>query len=628
MVEKHEIFKIGIQDQYRVLFPTPFEEEYPDGEYTLKEKYDTSVLHPFFCAVKGGTEDIKIQLDLSLKDEEHRITVNSDGIKVTYGTEQALYRAITSVRQLIVYGEGKKVPFANIFDKPSFNYRGYEVCRTLNRMSLKWLKRLADYLSELRYNAIELFIENGPEGFVYEQFPEVEPHPDDLTPEEMREFDRYCTERHIMLMLDTNCFGHLGRWFDIDKYRHLEIRDETVDTSASDGTLLDVNTVGARTGSLNILHPEARNFVVKLFDSYIPTSSAELVSVGLDEAFGLGKFQLKDICDEKGKEQVMLDYTHEIVDLVRERYGKRSFICTDMYRDLSPEDRAKFYRMLPKDAITREWGFETMNIHIIDELCRTKYENGVDYVSVTYSGTRGAFTGRFNAAVNNMRSSAEIAQKYGAFGYVVAIWNAEAYAWELVPAAVGAQYAWNVGHKQHGGWTKEYYVRNAQAYVDKYVFGGVKASREICNLANAYQLEPEYSACGTILHLMTNHPLSQKIKTNFYDIREVYDEFHIDNIIEYVNKCVKRIEAIDFPKLYKDEILNDAKALILAAELMRVRITDKVTRAKAEEMHKMHDVIVSFFKEFKREQGYTDTHHFLEPRFAARMKELDEYIVD
>ena len=48
MVKKNEIFNIGIQDQYRVIFPTPFEEEYPDGEYTLKEKYDTSILHPFW----------------------------------------------------------------------------------------------------------------------------------------------------------------------------------------------------------------------------------------------------------------------------------------------------------------------------------------------------------------------------------------------------------------------------------------------------------------------------------------------------------------------------------------------------------------------------------------------------
>ena len=269
-----------------------------------------------------------------------------------------------------------------------------------------------------------------------------------------------------------------------------------------------------------------------------------------------------------------------------------------------------------------------MNIHLIDEMSRTRAEQGFDVISVTHSGTYGTFTGRFNAGVNNMRSSAEIAQKYNGYGYVVATWSCDAYTWELIPAAVGAQYAWNVGHRQHGGWTKEYYVRNAKAYVDKYMFGGVKASREICDLANAYQLEPEYSACGTILKLMLSHPLEEKIKTNFYDIREVYDEFYIDNIIDYVNKCIKRIQAIDFPAIYKDEVLAGANSIILAAELMRIRITDKVTRKKAEEMHKMTKCVLDYCKEYKKEQGYVGTEHIVEPLFSARDKEIDNYIID
>ena len=628
MVKKNEIFNIGIQDQYRVIFPTPFEEEYPDGEYILKEQYDTSVLHPFFCAVKGGTEDIKIQLDLSLKGEEHRITVDSDGIKVTYGTEQALYRAITSVRQLIVYGEGKKVPFANIFDKPSFEYRGYLVCRTRNRMTLKYLKRVADYISELRYNAMELFIQNSPKGFVYEKFPEIEPHPDDLTADDIRELDAYCAQRQLKLVPSINCFGHLGGWFELENYKHLEVRDTTVEMKSDAGVLLDVNDVGARTGSLNILHPEARDFIIKLFDSIIPCFSTDIFEVGLDEACGLGKYQLKDICDEKGEVEVFAEYANEIVELVKERYGKRVIYYSNLLKDYTPQECNRYLPMFPQNAVMGEWGFETMNIHLIDEFCRTRHENGFDFVSVTYTGTYGTFAGRFNAAVNNMRSSAEIAQKYDGYGYVVANWSCDSYAWEFVPVAIGAQYAWNVGHKQHGGWTKEYYVRNAQAYVDKYVFSGAKAAREICNLANTYQLEPEYSACGSILKLMMSHPLSEKIKTNFYDVREVYDEFYIDNIIEYVNKCVKRIEAIDFPKLYKDEILNDAKAIIIAAELMRVRITDKVTREKAEEMHELTKSVLNYCREFKKEQGYVGTEHILEPLLSARDKEVDDYIVD
>lgn len=611
MVKKNEIFVTGVQDQYRVIFPTPQFEEYPDGEYALKEKYDTSVHHAFCMANKGGNADIKISVDSSLEGEEHKITVDSEGIKIEYATDEGLYRALTSVRQLIIYGEGKTVPFANIHDKPQFKYRGYELCRTRNRMTMKYLKRIADFLCELRYNVIEIWMENGPEGFVYEKFPEIETNPDDLTAEDMREFDEYCKERHIQVMLDTNCFGHLNRWFDLEQYKHLEVRDE--------------NT---RTHSLNILHPEARDFVLKLFDSYIPNTSCELVSVGLDEAFGLGKFQLEEICKEKGREQVLMDYSNEIIELVRERYGKRSFVCTDMFNEMHPEESKKYLSQLPKDIVTREWGYEQMNIQLVEAFCRMKHDLGLEFVAVTCTHSWASFAGRFNLAVDNMRSYAEVAQKYNGYGYVVSIWNGEAYAWDLVPAAIGAQYAWNVGHHQHGGWTKGYYVRNAQNYIDKYVFGGAKASRDICRLANTYLLEPEYVACGTILRQMIEKPLSETIRKEFYDVTELYDEFCIDNIIEYVTKLVNRLEKVDFPKVYKDEVLNDSKALILAAEYMRVRITGKVTKEMAEKMHKMSDEVIAGYKAFKEEQGYVATEHIRVPFFEARATELDDFIVD
>ncbi len=609
MVKKHDISVTGVQDKYRVIFPTPQFEEYPEGNYTLKETYDTKELYAFYKAVENGTADINISLDNSLEEEEHTITVNSDGIHITHSKDQGLFRALTSVRQLIVYGEGKTVPFAEIKDKPQFKYRGYELCRTKNRMTLKYLKRIADFLSELRYNKIEMFIENGPEGFVYDKFPMITPHVDDLTQEEMHEFDEYCSERHIDLILDTNCFGHLYRWFDIEEYKDLEIRDE--------------NT---RTGSLNIMDPRSRDFIEKLFDSYIPHTKADIVSIGLDEAFGLGKFQLEEVCKEKGREQVFVDFVNEMTEYTRNRYGKNVFVCTDMFHDM--ENPEYYLSQFPKGVITREWGYEEMNMQLVESNCRMKHDNGLEFVMVACTGSWAAFAGRFDTAVRNMRTYAEVGQKYNAWGYTVSIWNGEAFAWDLVPAAIGAQYAWNVGHKQHGGWTKGYYVRNAQDYVDKYIFGGAKVSRDICRLANTYLLEPEYVACGTILRQMIEKPLSEKVKKEFYDVTEIYEEFHIDNIIEYVTKLIKRISAVDFPEVYKREILADAHAIILAAEYMRIRITDKVTREKAEELKKLSKWIISEYDAFKKEQGYKDTEHIRGNFLIQREKEIDQFIID
>lgn len=607
MVEKHEIFTTGNQDKFRVIFPTPQSEEYPDGEYVLENSYDTKTLFSFYQFVKNGTDDIKTVKNSDFGKEEYEIFVDENGIKIIYSTDEGLFRAITSVRQLIVYGEGKTVPFAKIHDKPQFQYRGYEICRTKNRMTLKYLKRVADFLSELKYNKIELWMENTPKGFVYDKFPMITPSVDDLTAEDMHEFDEYCRERYIDVILDTNCFGHLYKWFDIEEYKDLEIRDEKT-----------------RTGSLNIMDPRSRDFIEKLFDSYIPHTKADIVSIGLDEAFGLGKFQLEEVCKEKGREQVFVDFVNEMTEYTRKRYGKNVFVCTDMFNDM--ENPEYYLKQFPKGAITREWGYEEISNYLVADNCRMKKDNGFEFVMVACTGTWAAFAGRFDNAVNNMRAYAEIGQKYNAYGYTISIWNCESYAWELVPTAIGAQYAWNVGHKQHGGWTKGYYVRNAQDYIDKYVFGGAKVSRDICRLANTYLLEPEYVVCGTILKQMIWYPLNDKVKKDFYDVRELYEEFHIDNIIEYVQKLIKRISAVDFPEIYKREILADANMIILAAEYMRIRITDKVTKEKAEEMKALSKWLLEEYAAFKAEQGYRDTEHLLDFPIKKRLAEIDEYI--
>ena len=39
-----------------------------------------------------------------------------------------------------------------------------------------------------------------------------------------------------------------------------------------------------------------------------------LVNIGLDEAYGLGKYNLEDICNEKGREHVFMDWLNKLAD--------------------------------------------------------------------------------------------------------------------------------------------------------------------------------------------------------------------------------------------------------------------------------------------------------------------------
>ena len=157
MVQKSDIFFTGGQDKYRMVFPTPMNEEYGDECYTLKEIYQMEDLYTFYLSTKGGNQDISLLQSNEFTGEEHKILINAGGIHIQYGSEESLFRALTSLRQLINLGEEKKVPYTEIHDKPQFKYRGLMMDTRNGRHLYKpeFICKIIYYMAGLKYNELQ-----------------------------------------------------------------------------------------------------------------------------------------------------------------------------------------------------------------------------------------------------------------------------------------------------------------------------------------------------------------------------------------------------------------------------------------------------------------------------------------
>ncbi|MBQ4145899.1 MAG: family 20 glycosylhydrolase [Clostridia bacterium] len=608
MVNRGKVFITGNQDKYKMVFPTPQYEEYSDEIYSLKEEYNTGDLYNFFIENKAGNDDITIDVNKMLSIDEHYIDITKDGIKITCSCEIGLFRAFASLIQLIDMGNGTKVPYTEIKDKPQFKNRGVMLDISRGRMPKpEKIKEMINHFARLKFNEFQLYMDNST-CFKSELFPKVTEGIECLTPEDIIELDNYCKERFITLVPVVPSFGHMETWLNLDEYKHLAV---------GDGEII--------TNTLNIIDPEAFEFVDKLYESRLPYFTSDRVLIGFDEAYGLGKYQLKEICEEKGEIQVYMDWLNKISDLCEKKYNKKAMFYTDMLRG-----KTEYFSQIPKNAIPVEWGYEDISSQSVPLACKSFNEAGFSYYVLPSVSTYKSISGRFDMTINNIRMMGEIGQEYNADGYVVSIWgdggHPNAFVWAVVPMVLSAQYSWNVGIKQQDGWRKDYYLRNAWNYSDKYILGG-KISKELSYAANYYLLEPIRIAVSTIIFQIYSVPLKQKIFPDFFDVDEMFDEFSFNHLILYMNEILDKIKTTDFNEIYKREAILGSEMVILSAKYALVKLAGSVTKEKAAEIKILSRKIIKEHRQLWLVEHYEKGVEIFENKLINREKELDEFII-
>ncbi len=586
-----------------ILFPQPRSIIVHEGEYILPAGPDCDTLVSFFGRVRSGMTGVRVTAAPLFEKEEYRLLVDETGVELAASCEEGLFRAVTSLWQML-RRTGGRLPYVSIQDKPELHRRGYmlDISRG-KKPTPAALKRMIDYLASLKYNEFQLYMEG--ECFKYAAYPRETADFDCLGPEDIRELDAYCRERFIDLVPNQNSFGHMYSWLKKPDFRHLALCDDTVATPST----------------LNPLLPESFAFVCNLYASLLPYFTSEYVNIGLDEAYGLGKYQIEAYCREKGKDVVFMEWLNKLSDHIRDKYGKKVMFWADMIYNYPGS-----YHMVPKDAIALEWGYELIQSQRMTAHCIDYRNAGVRYYICPSTNTHCSFAGRMDVTTFNIRTCAELAAEYGAEGLLLTDWgdggHPQSWIWSVNPIALCGQYAWNTGAKQDGETFKADYIRSAERYADEYFFGGVPLSRQLYRMANYYLLEPERVHVCTMSFVELTLPLDVTKYAHLFDMKDSGDDFYFDNVVWYVRRVMADIEKLPIDETYMREIRLTARLIELGSEICKVKLHPQASRSRARELIELIDAILPEYKALWELDNYPKGSERFSARLAARREEL------
>ena len=156
------------------IIPEPQQMELSGGDYTIR--FDQKIVIDASCTAqaygyaqllqeelrgcmgygpaitrgRSGKAAVTLAADPALGEEEYRLTVDADGIRITGGADRGLLYGVQTLRQ-IVRQTGACVPCLHIHDFPDIKNRGFYHDVTRGRVpTLSYLKGLADNLAFIR----------------------------------------------------------------------------------------------------------------------------------------------------------------------------------------------------------------------------------------------------------------------------------------------------------------------------------------------------------------------------------------------------------------------------------------------------------------------------------------------
>lgn len=362
-------------------------------------------------------------------DEKHMqaylLDSAGDGIDIrAIAPAGALYGVMTLVQLLRQYG--KSLPRARIEDYPDFVRRGVMLDVSRDKVpTMSTLYALVDMFAELKMNELQLYMEHT---FAFRRHPKVWANASPFTGEEILQLDAYCRQRHIDLVPNQNCFGHMRRWLTLKEYRHLAEAPDGCDTRW--GRFEQPFT-------LNPGHPGSIALVRDILEELTPHFSSEYFNVGCDETVDLGQGASKADVEARGAGRVYLDFLLKI-HAETQRLGRRMQFWGDIimeHPELVPE--------LPKDAIALEWGYEYD--HPFAEHAAKFAASGIPFYVCPGTSTWNSLGGRTNNMIGNIQNAAENGLKHGALGLLNTDWGDAGHLQPLSSSYAGYAYGAAMG---------------------------------------------------------------------------------------------------------------------------------------------------------------------------------------
>jgi hexosaminidase len=382
---------------------------------------------PWTARADGAAVRIRREPAAHASPEAYRLELSRGAIRIAAAHAVGAARALSTLRQLIVAGEGE-LPLGVIDDAPAFAVRGVMLDISRDRVpTMAELYARVDLFAELKFNRLELYTEHT---FAYARHPEVWAGADPMTPEEIRALDAYCAARFIELVPNQNSFGHMERW--LKHPRHAPLAE------APEGWVAPWSPERRAPSTLCPGDPGSLALVAELYDELLPNFTSRALSVGGDEPWELGQGRSHARCAEVGVGRVYLEY---LLGLHRLCVGRgRTMHCwgdlLQRHPELIPE--------LPDDIVVLDWGYEPE--HPFDLECGRLAAAGRRYFVCPGTSSWNSLAGRPWHALRNLRRAAEAGARHGAAGCMVTDWGDGGH-WQPAPVSwlpwtAAAEHAW------------------------------------------------------------------------------------------------------------------------------------------------------------------------------------------
>ena len=139
-----------------ILFPKPRDFEILEGTWSVPAGCEAGDLVSFYRRLKEGIDGFRLVPAPLLGKEEYGLRVGADGVEICFSGDESLFRAATSLRQMILR-TGGSLPYVRIHDKPDLPRRGYMLDISRGRKPrVSTIRRIIDFLAALKYNEFQL----------------------------------------------------------------------------------------------------------------------------------------------------------------------------------------------------------------------------------------------------------------------------------------------------------------------------------------------------------------------------------------------------------------------------------------------------------------------------------------
>jgi hexosaminidase len=356
------------------------------------------------------------RVDPSLPSQGYLLSIDDSGVDLAGADEAGLFYGEATLAQLHRAYDGS-LPIGVIRDHPDFEVRGVMLDVSRDKVpTTATLHALVERLAGLKVNQVQLYSEHT---FAYRNHPEVHRAASPFTAEEILELDAFCRARHVELVPNQNCLGHMNRWLLHERYRPLAI--------APDGF---TDPYGIARGPMTIepRDPGSLALVRGLLAELLPLFTSHRVHVGLDEAWELPHERIDDF----------LDWVATLRALP-ELAGREVL----MWGDMLTGDRDLLAR-LPADVTVCEWGYDDW--YPFDERCATLAEAGRHFWVAPGTSSWLSILGRVTNARTTCRNAAAAGLAHGARGYLNTDWGDSGHLQQSVisepPFAYAAAVSW------------------------------------------------------------------------------------------------------------------------------------------------------------------------------------------